>query len=305
MRPIPTAFHIGPLEVHTYGIGLALTFWFGFVYFERRLRKNGYATDWLVPVFLWIILAAVVGARVLHVLSNLHTYGQHPGDIVQVWQGGLSSFGGLLFAVPTGIILTRRRCPELPLGRGLDLVAPVLMACWAIGRLLGPQLMVAGGGHPTHQWFGMYYADQVGRRLPVPVFQAIEDLCVFLVLIAIERRLDRWPDGSRRVGYPPGIVLGTGMVLWGIERSLDEHLWLGEDGRVGSDLVQVAGVLLVVGGAGILLRTRARWVEWLQSHHAGDEDQGVPALGTKHGEQRAPSEHSAQAERGEQAEQRA
>jgi len=305
MRPIPTAFHIGPLEVHTYGIGLALTFWFGFVYFERRLRKSGYATDWLVPVFLWIILAAVVGARVLHVLSNLHTYGQHPGDIVQVWQGGLSSFGGLLFAVPTGIILTRRRCPELPLGRGLDLVAPVLMACWAIGRLLGPQLMVAGGGHPTHQWFGMYYADQVGRRLPVPVFQAIEDLCVFLVLIAIERRLDRWPDGSRRVGYPPGIVLGTGMVLWGIERSLDEHLWLGEDGRVGSDLVQVAGVLLVVGGAVILLRTRARWVEWLQSHHAGDEDQGVPALGTKHGEQHAPSEHSAQAERGEQAEQRA
>ena len=38
------------------------------------------------------------------------------------------------------------------------------------------------------------------------------------------------------------------MVLWGIERSLDEHLWLGEDGRLGSDLVQVAGVLLVVGG---------------------------------------------------------
>ena len=62
MRPIPVEFHIGPLQVHTYGIGLALTFWFGFVYFERRLRKNGYPTDWLVPVFLWIILAAVVGA---------------------------------------------------------------------------------------------------------------------------------------------------------------------------------------------------------------------------------------------------
>ena len=47
------------------------------------------------------------------------------------------------------------------------------------------------------------------------------------------------------------------MVLWGIERSLDEHLWLGEDGRLGSDLVQLAGVLLVIGGAVILVRTRA------------------------------------------------
>jgi uncharacterized iron-regulated membrane protein len=60
------------------------------------------------------------------------------------------------------------------------------------------------------------------------------------------------------------------MVLWGIERSLDEHLWLGEDGRLGSDLVQLAGVLLVVGGAVILFRTRARWKQWLLTHHPGD-----------------------------------
>ena len=273
MKPIPVAFHIGPLEVHTYGIGLALTFWFGFVYFERRLKRNGYRTDWLVPVFLWIILAAVVGARVLHVLTNTGYYSAHPGDVFAIWQGGLSSFGGLLFAVPTGVILTRRRCPELALGRALDLVAPVLMASWAMGRLLGPQLMVAGGGHPSHQWFAMYYAGQPGRRLPVPIFQALEDFAVFLVLIAIERALDRWPDGTRRIGYPSGVVIGTGMILWGIERSLDEHLWLGEDGRLGSDLVQLAGVLLVVAGAVILIRARVRWRDWLQTHHAGDPSQ--------------------------------
>lgn len=273
MKPIPVAFHIGPLEVHTYGIGLALTFWFGFAYFERRLRRDGYRTDWFVPVFLWIILAAVVGARLLHVLTNTGYYSAHPADILAIWQGGLSSFGGLLFAVPTGVILTRRRCPELSLGRALDLAAPVLLASWAMGRLLGPQLMVAGGGHPTHQWFGMYYADQVGKRLPVPIFQAMEDFAVFLVLIAIERHLDRWPDRTRRIGYPSGVVIGTGMMLWGIERSLDEHLWLGEDGRLGSDLVQLAGVLLVVAGAVILLRARTRWRTWLQTHHAGDASQ--------------------------------
>ena len=58
------------------------------------------------------------------------------------------------------------------------------------------------------------------------------------------------------------------MVLWGIERSLDEHLWLGEDGRLGSDLVQLAGIALVLGGIVILVRTRARWKEWLRTHHA-------------------------------------
>jgi phosphatidylglycerol:prolipoprotein diacylglycerol transferase len=247
MRPIPVVFHIGPLQVHTYGIGLALTFWFGFTYFERRLKRYGYRTDWFVGVFLWIILSAVVGARALHVLSNLSYYTHSPDQVLAIWHGGLSSFGGLLFAVPTGIILTHRRCPELPIGRALDIIAPVLLASWAMGRLLGPQLMVAGGGHPTHQWFGMYYAGQAGRRLPVPIFQALEDFSVFLVLIFIERRLDHWPDGSIRSGYPTGTVIGTAMVLWGIERALDEHLWLGEDGHLGSLLVQIAGVLLVVG----------------------------------------------------------
>ncbi len=266
MNPIPVAFHIGPLEVHTYGIGLAITFWFAFTYFDRRLKRAGYGTDWLAGVFLWIIVSAVVGARALHVLSMLSFYSHNPGDILAIWHGGLSSFGGLLFAVPTGIILTHRRCPELPVGEALDIVAPVLLAAWAMGRLLGPQLMTMGGGHPTHQWFGMYYNGQRGKRLPVPIFQAIEDFSVYLVLIATEHRLQRWPDRTPRRGGPTGVVLGNAMVLWGIDLTLDEHLWLGEDGHLGSLLVQIAGVLLVLGGLVLLVRARASWRAWLKVH---------------------------------------
>ncbi len=272
MRPIPVAFHIGPLEVHTYGIGLAITFWFAYRYFESRLRKHGYRTDWLVGLFIWVVVSAVVGARLLHVLSNLSFYRHNPGDVLAVWHGGLSSFGGLLLAVPTAIVVTRRRCPELRIPRALDLVAPVLMAAWSMGRILGPQLMVAGGGHPTTQWFGMYYAGQVGRRLPVPIFQSLEDLAVFGVLIAIERRLDRWPDGATRANYPPGAVLGVGMVLWGTERFFDEHLWLGEDGHLGSLLVQVGGVVLAVGGLVLLGVTWRRWQRWLADGAPGGHD---------------------------------
>jgi phosphatidylglycerol:prolipoprotein diacylglycerol transferase len=281
MKPIPVVFHIGPLQVHTYGIGLALTFWFAFTYFERRLKSNGFRTEWWVSVFLWTVGAAIVGARVFHVVTNLSQYTQSPIDVFAIWHGGLSSFGGLLFAVPTAMVLTRRRCPELPLGRALDIAAPVLMAAWAMGRVLGPQLMVAGGGHPTHQWFGMYYADQVGRRIPVPLIQATEDFCVYLLLIFIERRLNRWADGSPRFGYPTGTIIGTAMVLWGIERSLDERLWLGEDGHLGSLLVQLAGVGLVVGGGFILVRSRLRWRTWLLTHSAGTGDEELPATQTQ------------------------
>src|SRR5579862_7252589 len=128
MKPIPVAFHIGPLEIHTYGIGLAITFWVAYRYFERRLRRHGYPTAWLVGMFVWVIVAAVVGARALHVLSNLSFYEAQPSQVFAIWHGGLSSFGGILFAVPTGIWQTHRRCPELGITEALDIVAPVLMA---------------------------------------------------------------------------------------------------------------------------------------------------------------------------------
>jgi hypothetical protein len=163
--------------------------------------------------------------------------------------------------------------------RFADLMAPVLMACWAIGRLLGPQLMVAGGGHRTNQWFGMYYADQVGKRLPVPIFQSIEDATIFVILLLVERWLRvtapapvGTADGAGpapRLLPPAGIVIGVGMVLWGIERFFDEHLWLGEDGHLGSLLVQGAGIALAVAGT-ILLITRIGPLRRWRNGEGGD-----------------------------------
>ena len=277
MRPIPVAFHIWFLEVHTYGIGLALTFWFGLRYTERRLRNRGYPWQWVTGMFVWVIVAAIVGARAMHVLSHLSYYTAHPSQVFAIWQGGLSSFGGLILAVPVAIVSSRRRCPQLPSLRFADLMAPVLMACWGLGRLLGPQLMVNGGGHPTHQWFGMYYAGLHPNQkvLPVPIFQAAEDFAIFGILLLVERFLrDRTPavasDGSPiprpLAPLPPaGIVLGVGMVLWGIERFLDEHLWLGEDGHLGSLLVQIAGVSLAIVGLLLLASRVGPYRRWRDS----------------------------------------
>jgi phosphatidylglycerol---prolipoprotein diacylglyceryl transferase len=243
VKPIPVAFHIGPLEVHTYGIGLAVTFWFAYRYFLRRLRRAGYPTQWLSGVFLWVVVSSIVGARLLHVVTNWSSlYAAHPLEAFAIWHGGLSSFGGLLFGVPTGIILTRRRCPELPIVKALDMVTPVLVAAWGVGRLLGPQFEVAGGGHQTHQWFGLYYAGQVGKRLPVPIFQAIDSFIIFGLLLLIERYYRRRPSG---------FIVAAAVSLWGLERFFEEYLWLGRRGHpdLGFDLVQLAGLAMFVVGA--------------------------------------------------------
>ena len=248
MRPIPVVFHLGPLQVHTYGIGLAITFWFGYRYFARRLRANGYPDEWLGGTFVWIVVAAILGARIVHVLANLGDYRADPVEVLAIWHGGLSSFGGLLLAVPTGMLSARRRCPQLRALRAADLVAPVLVAAWALGRVLGPQLMVAGGGKPTGQWFGMYYAGEVGRRLPVPLFQAVECLAVFGVALWVERLVVHR-------GGPAGLVVAVVAGLWGLTRFFDEYLWLTHD--TGSLAVEIGGLAMFAVGLAVSIRLLA------------------------------------------------
>jgi phosphatidylglycerol---prolipoprotein diacylglyceryl transferase len=259
VRPIPTAFHLGPLELHTYGLGLAIAFYVAWRYLVVRAGRAGVPTDWLPALGVWVVVSALVGARLLHVLTNLSSYTSQPLHVFAVWQGGLASFGGLLFAVPVALWVAHRRCPQLGVLEGLDIAVPALALGWAIGRLLGPQLMYQGGGHATTSWIGMYYAGQVGRRIPVPLIQAAEDAALFGLLLLVERRLSRVAAQHPGRQPPTGALTAVAMVVWGVVRALDERLWLGEDGRLGSELVQLAGLLLAVGGVVVGI---AVWRNW-------------------------------------------
>ncbi|MHB1987691.1 MAG: prolipoprotein diacylglyceryl transferase [Acidimicrobiales bacterium] len=241
MKPIPVVFHIGPLQVHTYGIGLAITFWFAYRYFARRLREHGYPDAWLGKAFVWIIIASVAGARAVHVIANWGFYSRNLGDILAVWHGGLSSFGGLALGVPVGLWCARKWCRQLGIVVALDLVGTVLVLAWAIGRLLGPQLMVAGGGRRTSAWYGMYYAGQIGKRVPVPILQAIECFVIWVIAVQVEKFV-------RRRGGPLGLSVTCVVTLYGLARFFDEYVWL-PHGK-GGFAVEVVSIIFV--GVGVI-----------------------------------------------------
>ena len=121
--------------------------------------------------------------------------------------------------------------------------------------------MVAGGGHPTNQWFGMYYAGQVGKRLPVPIFQSIEDFTIFAILLLVERWLrttgpqvapadrQRWRAAHHPVAPPVGHRHRGGHGAVG-HRAVPRRAPVAGRGRTArSLLVQGAGIALAVWGA--------------------------------------------------------
>jgi phosphatidylglycerol:prolipoprotein diacylglycerol transferase len=93
MKPIPVVFHIGPLQVHTYGIGLALTFWFASPTSSAGCAQR-LPTDWFAPVFLWIVWRPSSGPGRSTCCPTSATTRHNPGEILAIWHGGLSSFGG-------------------------------------------------------------------------------------------------------------------------------------------------------------------------------------------------------------------
>jgi phosphatidylglycerol:prolipoprotein diacylglycerol transferase len=248
VRPIPIDFHVGLLDIRLYGVGMTIAFLFSLGYTRRRFASRGLPWQWAARAFLWIVVASLAGARLFHVLANIGYYGQRPTDVLAIWKGGLSSFGGLAGGVPTGLWFQRRYLPQLSLVATLDLMAPVLAAAWIVDALFGRQLMVHAGGHPTTAWYGLYYAGEVGRRAPVPLFQAAECAAVWALLLRAERRA---VPGS-------GLVFCLYVGLWGAARFNDEFWWLATPRMW--DAVEVTGLVMAVCGFGaaVVIAGRAR-----------------------------------------------
>jgi prolipoprotein diacylglyceryltransferase len=244
VRGVPTSFHLGPLVFHTYGFGLAIAAYVTYLYARRRLERRGVDVGQFPAFAVWLIVSGLVGARAANIATNWGYYEGHPGRWIAVWQGGLASFGGIALALLVGVILQRRWWPQTKLAAFSDALIPALVAGWAIGRFLGPQFMVDGGGHLTHQWFGLRYAGEVGRRVPVPLIQGLEDGTLWLVLVGLERT---------RIKDVVGVISATGMIVWGLVRALDERLLLGQESHSGSIGVQIAGVALALAGLITLL----------------------------------------------------
>ena len=106
---VPTALHVGPFTLYLYGIGLGIAAYVTYGYIARRLRHHGLdITPW-PRIAAWTIVSGVVGARIAHVATNWTFYHHAPAQIVAIWHGGLSSFGGIAGALPIGLFLARRQ----------------------------------------------------------------------------------------------------------------------------------------------------------------------------------------------------
>ena len=131
--PSRGVIELGPLELHAYGLMIALGVVAAVTIASRRLEARDGDGNLIGSLAVWAVPAGLVGARLYHVVTDWHRFDDGEWvDAFKIWQGGLGIWGGIALGTLVGAFLARRRGHAIaPL---LDVVAPALPVAQAIGR---------------------------------------------------------------------------------------------------------------------------------------------------------------------------
>jgi phosphatidylglycerol:prolipoprotein diacylglycerol transferase len=159
----PIALQIGPLAVRWYGIAMALSFLLGIWYLVRKGVERGLDEDALFNLAILVIVAGIVGARLVYVLTNNpQWFVQDLPEVFKVWHGGLAWHGGLLGGGLAGWWYGRKR--KMDFGLLADLTVPGLAIGYCLVRIanIANQEVL---GRMTDFTFGRWPAQLVGSAI--------------------------------------------------------------------------------------------------------------------------------------------
>lgn len=185
------AFRILGFNVYWYGVLVATGFLLGLWSASRRGQRDGIPGEVIADLGIWLMLGAIVGARLLHVISYWREeFADKPlWEIFMIRHGGLVFYGGLIGASLATIFYTRLKA--LPLWKLADALAPSIALGQVFGRL-GCFLNGCCYGLPTHLPWAVYYpagnpTHGTGVH-PTQLYEALLDLGLYAGLAWFYRR---------------------------------------------------------------------------------------------------------------------
>lgn len=207
-HPDPIAFSIGSIDIRWYGVLIALGMLLGVIISCKRAPQQGLTEDDVLDTVIWMLPAAVIGARLYYVLFNLSMY-HSLADALNMRNGGLAIHGGLIFGIITVVIVCRYK--KIKALNMIDLLMPVVALGQAIGRW-GNFFNGEAHGGPTDLPWGIL-VDGV-KVHPTFLYESIWCLILFIFL--------SWFAKNHRTFN--GQILALYGVLYSIERFFVEAL---------------------------------------------------------------------------------
>lgn len=197
----PVLFKIFSFPIHSYGFMLAMSFLFGIWLSSWRAKKQGLNPDVIADVGFWVILSAIIGARLYYVLLHFEEFKGNLMSIFNPFQngmvgiGGLVMYGGFIGAIIAGVLYFKfKKVPFLPYA---DAIAPSVgfgifltrIGCFMNGCCFG----AASHGFfsvsfPLNSPAGVYQHEVHASGLyPSQLFESAGGLVMALVVLVVGR----------------------------------------------------------------------------------------------------------------------
>src|SRR5437660_8155614 len=200
----PNVAQIGPVLITWHGIFSVIGIVAAARVGQMLLQRDGIAPDRVYDMAVWMVVAGLIGARLLFVWENYQQFEGNLIRIVQINEGGISQWGGIFGALIGGYAWCRHSGVDFR--KILDAAGPANALGFAIGRIGD----VINGEHhaiPTNLPWGVQYVNEqtLGEVAltvhPEVAYELVFNLLVFVAAIAT------YPVFKRRL--PTGV---TGLI---------------------------------------------------------------------------------------------
>jgi phosphatidylglycerol:prolipoprotein diacylglycerol transferase len=202
MRPILLDLPFG-LSLYSYGLMLTASVLLGRLVALHLAERAGINRRVADRCALWTLIGAIVGARLLFVVTNFDQL-DHILDIFAFWKGGVVAYGGFLGGLAGAIVFCRTHrlslltwadcvAPSLCLGLVVTRVGCFLGGC-DFGRVWnGPLAVQFPGGSPASvQQASLGLLPSSGMESlpvhPTQLYEAAAGLTLLLLVLAVRRR---------------------------------------------------------------------------------------------------------------------
>ena len=247
----PILFEIGGFPVYTYGVMLAAAYLLGLQFALVRARSRGLKPDRIMDLGIWIIVSALVGAKLMLLIVEWDTYSRSTSDLLTLVRSAGVFYGGLIVAVAVALFYLWRH--RMPVWSVTDVFAPGIALGHVIGRL-GCFLAGCCFGRETGvPWAVTFHNDYAARNVGTPInvplhptqlYEAGAELLILGLLLLTERRGRAFP----------GRTFWSYMLLYGVSRFIVEFYRGDSRGMVGDfSTSQFVSLLIVPVSIGMLI----------------------------------------------------
>lgn len=199
-QPDPLAFSLFGLDIRWYSLFWCLALVSGYLIMARLYRQQGLEKEKFEPLFIYIFVGVLAGARLGHCLFYEPTYYlSHfiemflpiKQDLLGQWHlvgyEGLASHGGVIGMIVAIILYSRKY--KINIIRVLDnmgIVAALPAAFIRLGNLFNSEIV----GNPTDLPWGFIFAHngEDFPRHPSQLYEALCYLAIFAIIFTIQRK---------------------------------------------------------------------------------------------------------------------